>query len=900
MAGSDVLARAMPLAATASGVEIVRTLSVAGLAGRFALELAAFVVTVAAVLALVSPTLGLSGRPARRAVIGLGLGLVAGSEVVAALGRVAPAVLGGALGLAGALVAGLGAGLGAGLSSPTWSARARLERRAWWVGLAGVVGSAISGLAGADQWVGMASTGVLAVAWAVGLVGLGRSAISTRIAVAAAAGLLVVVVLLASVLDSVATRSLVRQATRRVVATSDAAAMGLEQLAEGQVAADAELAAALVESHLARVCPALPPPRACISRAAAEVRPALPRGAGLAFTVAGVDGVPTTTAGGRSGVLRGAVLEARGDQVDATAWYPDVRVVDGVRRVVGVARVTLPVDPARLRALGRGDPGLTLALVGSSGRGIAAGPLARRVRESLVAGRPGLGPAVAIVVRVPLGDDGVGLVGAIGRTRLEQSAAAMVEALFAVALGASVVALVIADWAGERLGRRLRQLTEAARALQAGDGTVRAALPPSNDEVGRLGAAFDQMAAAIETTTGALRATVAHESVLGAHLRAVLEGIAEAVVAVDPSGCVTDVNSAAERLLGRRREELLGRPALEAVDVVEGVAPAPEGPGPEGPGPEGGAPEGGAVVQSGGRSLFDRLRPGVTGVGELRAVAGLPVPVAVSVGEIGLPTGTAGGRVLVLRDLRAEREAERVQAAFLARVGHELRTPLTGIIGYAGLLSGGRPVSPRQAEQWHREILGQAERLLRTVELLEFFAGGGVSRPAVRLEPFDLGRFLHDRAERWQSRIDASHRLRLEDRSGGRVVTGDLRWLGVALDELVDNAIKFSPGGGVVTVGAEVGEETVTLSVSDTGKGMTPREAEAAFELFVQGESGDTRPFGGLGLGLAVVRQVAVAHGGRATVSPLPEGGARVTLEWPRRDGPGRERTVPPGPPVAS
>jgi len=771
------------------------------------------------------------------------------------------------------------------LSPPTWSALTRLERRAWWVGLAGVAGSAVAGLAGADRWIGMALTGVLAVAWAVGLIGLGRSAISTRIAVAAAAGLLVVVVLLASVLDAVATRSLVRQATRRVVATSDAAAMGLEQLAEGQVAADAELAAALVESHLAGVCPALPPARACISRAEAEVRPALVRGASLSFTVAGVDGVPTTTARGLPGTLRGAVVEARGSQVDATAWYPDVRVVDGVRRVVGVARVTLPLDSARLRALGRGDPGLTLALVGSSGRGIAAGPLGRRVLESFAADRPGPGPVVAIAVRVPLGADGVGLVGAIGRTRLEQSAAALVEALFAVALGASVVALVIADWAGERLGRRLRQLTEAARALQAGDGTVRAALPPSNDEVGRLGAAFDQMAAAIETTTGALRAAVAHESVLGAHLRAVLEGIAEAVVAVDPSGCVTDVNAAAERLLGRRREELLGRPALEAVDVVEGAAANPEGV---------------AVVQSAGRSLFDRLRPGVTGVGELRALAGPPVPVAVSVGEIGLPAGTGGGRVLVLRDLRAEREAERVQAAFLARVGHELRTPLTGIIGYAGLLSGGRPVSPRQAEQWHREILGQAERLLRTVELLEFFAGGGVSRPAVRLEPFDLGRFLHDLVERWRSRIDASHRLRLEDRSGGRVVAGDLRWLGVALDELVDNAIKFSPGGGVVTVGAEVGEETVTLSVSDTGKGMTPREAEAAFELFVQGETGDTRPFGGLGLGLAVVRQVAVAHGGRATASCPPEGGARVTLEWPRQDGPGRERTAPPGPPIRS
>lgn len=873
--------------AAAPGVEVVRALSVAGLTGRFAVELAAFVVTVTAILALVSPTLGLLGRPSRRALVGLGLGLVAGSEVLAALGRVAPVALGGALGLAGVLIAGVGAGL----LSPTWPALTRLERSAWWVGLAGAAGSASAGLAGADRWFGIACTGVLVVSWAAGLVGLGRSAISTRIAVAAAAGLLVVVVLLASVLDAVATRSLVRQATRRVAATSDAAAIGVEQLVEGQVAADAELAAALLELHLASACPVLPPPGGCLSRAEAEVRPALARGATLAFTPAGVDGVPTTTTGGLAGVLRGAAVEVNGRGVAASAWYPDIRVVGGVRRVVGVARVTLPLDAARLQALGRGDPGLTLALVGPSGRGIASGPLGQRILESRAAGRPGPGPGVAIAVRLPLGATGASLLGAIGRARLERSAAALVEALFAVALGASVVALVIADWAGERLGRRLRQLTDAARTLQAGDGTVRAALPPSNDEVGRLGAAFDQMAAAIETTTDALRAAVAHESVLGAHLRAVLEGIAEAVVAVDSSGCVTDVNAAAERLLGRRRDELIGHPVLEAVDVVEEGRSVPESPSVSGST---------AVARSGGRALFDRLRPGVTGVGELRAQVGPAVPVAVSVGEIALPAGPGGGRVLVLRDLRAEREAERIQASFLARVGHELRTPLTGIVGYAGLLSGGRPVSPRQAEQWHREILGQAERLLRTVELLEFFAGGGVTRPAVRPEPFDLGQFVHDLAERWRSRIDASYRLRLEDRSGGRFVAGDQRWLGVALDELVDNAIKFSPGGGVVTIGAEVGEDTVTLSVTDTGKGMTPREAEAAFELFAQGETGDTRPFGGLGLGLAVVRQVALAHGGRATVSPLPGGGARVALEWPRRDGPDPESAAPPGPPVAS
>jgi len=275
-------------------------------------------------------------------------------------------------------------------------------------------------------------------------------------------------------------------------------------------------------------------------------------------------------------------------------------------------------------------------------------------------------------------------------------------------------------------------------------------------------------------------------------------------------------------------------------------------------------------------------------------------PVAVSAGALRGPGNELVGQVLVLRDLRREREVERMKTEFLSRVGHELRTPLTLIMGYADLLMR-KSVPTERAQLWHEQILISAKRLLRVVEMLEFFASSGAGRVLLRPEPLDVRELVDAVVTPWSDRLAPPSTI--TRRVGRRVpeVNGDKRWLSLAIDELIDNAVKFSPGGAQVTVTALVvpgrpshepsrvipsGEgagsiSVLEISVMDRGKGMTPEEQATAFGEFVQGDSSDTREFGGLGLGLSLVQRVVEGHGGTVKCTSTAGRGSTFTIILP-------------------
>src|SRR5213076_2193542 len=113
------------------------------------------------------------------------------------------------------------------------------------------------------------------------------------------------------------------------------------------------------------------------------------------------------------------------------------------------------------------------------------------------------------------------------------------------------------------------------------------------------------------------------------------------------------------------------------------------------------------------------------------------------------PASELVGSVLVVRDLRPEREVERMKTEFLSRVGHELRTPLTGIMGFSDLMAR-KSVPPNQARVWHGEILEQSKRLLRVVERLEFFASAGAGRLRLRPDWVDVRVLIDDVVSVWE------------------------------------------------------------------------------------------------------------------------------------------------------
>lgn len=228
-------------------------------------------------------------------------------------------------------------------------------------------------------------------------------------------------------------------------------------------------------------------------------------------------------------------------------------------------------------------------------------------------------------------------------------------------------------------------------------------------------------------------------------------------------------------------------------------------------------------------------------------------------------------------DLAAARRRER---DFLMSVGHDLRTPLTSIRGYAEALAHGAVSAddlPRVAGVLHR----QTDRLRRLIEDLMLLARLEAREFTLRPEPVDLTAHVKGVVEAYRPRTEAAAvRLELDAEPVG-VVEVDPDRVSQILGNLLDNALRYTPEGGSVTVGVRRAGDGVLLEVSDTGPGIDEEDLDRVFErLFVTQRYRPVRPEGS-GLGLAIVKELVDALGGRVVVDSRPGEGSRFTVELP-------------------
>lgn len=524
----------------------------------------------------------------------------------------------------------------------------------------------------------------------------------------------------------------------------------------------------------------------------------------------------------------------------------------------GVAVAVKPLDDTYLEQVANDDDSLSLALIKSGtvarrGEQPSAAAIAPMVRRALVDGRTSravVDDRFVAVAPVKLGDGTpqLALVASSPTTLVSKTRDDLFRSLFLVALGGAMLALLFAVVIGARIGAGLASLRNAAEAIQGGDFGVRTGIT-SADEVGVLSRAFDQMASSVQDKTAA-------EVRLRGRLEAVVAGMGEALVALDERGRITDFNRAAEELLGVRQSYTLGKPVDQVIRLSdEDAAPI-------------------AIEPTPGAGRWSTL-------GSVETIDGRRVPVAVSVGALHGPGAESGGSVIVLADLTREREVEQMKKEFLSRVGHELRHPLVPLMGYAEILTR-KEVPPEQARGMHVEMLEQARKLLRIIEMVEFFAAAGAGRIQLRLEEVDPRSVIDEVVRKWQKQLDTPDVIRPRVRKSTPLVVADRRRLTKCLDELVDNAVKFSSNGEKIMVSAEPGPDGgVEISVVDHGQGMTLAQQQHSFEEFVQGDPSDTRPHGGLGLGLAFVRRVTEAHGGTLTCTSIVGKGSKFSISVP-------------------
>lgn len=238
----------------------------------------------------------------------------------------------------------------------------------------------------------------------------------------------------------------------------------------------------------------------------------------------------------------------------------------------------------------------------------------------------------------------------------------------------------------------------------------------------------------------------------------------------------------------------------------------------------------------------------------------------------------------VVRDISREKKIEQLRQSFFSNVSHELRTPLTTISGYIKFLLGGKMgelnQSQMQALQAANEEADKLDRLIDTVIELSSFDSESFR---LHLGDVDVARVTEETARSKESQ--AKHKdLRLEVNLPENLphVVGDERRLGLLMSNIIDNAIKFTPGGGAVKIAGHEEGSDVVIEVSDTGIGIPKEEQSKIFDRFYQVDSSPTRMHGGAGLGLSICKEIVDLHGGRIEVESDVGKGSTFRVCLPR------------------
>lgn len=423
-----------------------------------------------------------------------------------------------------------------------------------------------------------------------------------------------------------------------------------------------------------------------------------------------------------------------------------------------------------------------------------------------------------------------------------------------LALGvAFLVALTLSVWQAHSITKPLSDIASAARRLSSDNRTfdIKTA---AQDEVGLLASTLTHMA-------DRLHAKIDELSEDRAQLLAVLTSMVEGVMVLDARGRVLQINPALERMFGISRMEVRGRHCAE---------------------------------------LFrhQQLNDLVTAILRSRTHHQDEIVLPLSGRCLQIEASPAGGEreneasvVLVLHDITELRRLEKIRKDFVANVSHELRTPLTSIKGYVEALLDDAKDDPAVSTKFLDIILKQSDRLNLIIEdLLELskIESGGV---ALKEEPLEL-RSVIDRTLSMIKPIADKKRHRLVTVVDPSLppVAGDEDRLAQVLTNLLDNAIKYTPAGGAITVGAklapsvgnaEPAARAIELSVADTGIGIPEEDRPRVFERFYRVDKARSRELGGTGLGLAIVKHLVEGHGGQVWVEANHPQGSRFVVRLP-------------------
>lgn len=464
--------------------------------------------------------------------------------------------------------------------------------------------------------------------------------------------------------------------------------------------------------------------------------------------------------------------------------------------------------------------------------------------------RGGAGSSDAVTVRIPpVKNSTAGQVGLIKLSASPYEAQRAAGKAVRVALVALVLAGLVGAVAAARLASSIaepiRRMNETARELAAGDLTRRLHTDAA-DDAGQLAESFNLMADRLQSNLDQL-AQEKHE------MGTVLTTMADGIIVTDKSGTIVLFNRAAERLFGLSSERIIG-------EQIEAAAAVPE------------IPE---MV----RRMLGSNKP-------IRRELATTLPAERILNVFAAPIHDqkrriAGG-VVVLQDVTEVRSQAAIRQDFVANVSHELRTPVAAIRAIVGALQSGAKEDPAMAKRFLDSLEAETDRLSLLLNDL------------LNLSELESGR---QQPKRTVVRVREIAEQAVSDLSGAALRRGvrvavdidpevcvfaNRRQMLQVLQNLVDNAVKYTAESGSADVTASESETEVAVTVRDTGVGIPPSDLDRIFERFYRVDKARSRQLGGTGLGLSIVKDIVDAHEGRITIESKVGEGSVFTIRLPK------------------
>lgn len=394
------------------------------------------------------------------------------------------------------------------------------------------------------------------------------------------------------------------------------------------------------------------------------------------------------------------------------------------------------------------------------------------------------------------------------------------------------------------IARALTQTTDVVQRVAEGDfSKTLAAWAAENNELFHL----EQ---GINATAAHLKGRLVELSQEKARLETILRTMADGVLLVDAKKRIVMMNPAAEAFFGMTVPEARGRDHLEITHHFD-LDQALE-----------------RVLRSGEPAMLEikRARPEEQ-VLELRLAS----------------FGEDRGVLVVLSDITRARKLEQMRTEFVSNVTHELRTPLTSIHGFAETLLEGALEDPETARHFVGIIHRESEHLSRLIEDILDLSRIEGGKWKVKREPVHLYRVATEAVGRLTTKAEGlGVDLRMEVPADLPEIEGDSGRLAQVLLNLVDNALKYTPPGGSVTVSAEDVGKFLRVKVADTGTGIPKADLPRVFERFYRVDKARSRSTGGTGLGLSIVKHIVEAHGGSVGVDSDLGRGATFFFTLPK------------------